>query len=67
MKKMNNEIKIKVPLHTADYESIPVIIGMFFVFIPFTLVDHLYRSIWTYLGVVLIISIISNHSPSIML
>jgi hypothetical protein len=57
MKKMNNEIKIKVPLHIADYESIPVIIGMFFVFIPFTLVDHLYRSIWTYIGVVLIMSI----------
>ncbi|MDI3485268.1 MAG: hypothetical protein PWQ51_2192 [Methanolobus sp.] len=57
MNKINDEIKMKVPLHIPDYESIPVIIATFFVFVPLTLIDHLYRSIWTYLSVVLIISI----------
>ena len=57
MNKINDEIKMKVPLHIPDYEYIPVIIATFFVFVPLTLVDHLYRSIWTYLSVVLIISI----------
>nr|WP_321496907.1 hypothetical protein [uncultured Methanolobus sp.] len=58
MNKINDEIKMKVPLHIPDYEYIPVIIAIFFVFIPLTLVDHLYRSIWTYLSVVLTVSVI---------
>lgn len=59
MNKMNDEIKMKVPLHIPDYEYIPVIIALgLLAFIPLTLIDHLYRSIWTYLSVVLIMSMI---------
>jgi hypothetical protein len=58
MNKHNDEIKMKVPLHIPDYEFIPVIIAIGLVFIPLSLIDHLYRSIWTYLSLVLIMSII---------
>lgn len=47
---------MKLPLHMADYEFIPVIIAMGLVFMLLSLIDYLYRNIWTYLSVVLIIS-----------
>ncbi|WMW23876.1 hypothetical protein RE474_07125 [Methanolobus sediminis] len=49
---------MKVPLHIRDYEFIPVIIAIGLVFMPLSLIDHIYRSIWTYLSVVLTVSVI---------
>ncbi|MDY0385523.1 MAG: hypothetical protein RBT65_00045 [Methanolobus sp.] len=48
-------IKTKVPLHMVDFQFMATIIAMMIVFIITSLIDHLYRSIWTYLSVILTI------------
>lgn len=48
-------IKTKVPLHMVDFQFMATIIAMTIVFIITSLIDHLYRSIWTYLSVILTI------------
>ncbi len=48
-------IKTKVPLHMVDFQFMATIIAMMIVFIITSLIDHLYRSIWTYFSVILTI------------
>lgn len=47
-------IKMKVPLHMVDFRFMATMTVMIVVFIIISLIDHLYRTIWTYLGVALI-------------
>lgn len=55
MKETNNLVKTKVPLHMVDFQFMATIIAMMIVFIITSLIDHLYRSIWTYFSVILTI------------
>ncbi len=53
--KSEDTIKMKVPLHMVDFQFMATIIAMMVVFIITSFIDHLYRSIWTYLSVILTI------------
>ena len=57
MKETNSLVKTKVPLHMVDFQFMATIIAMMIVFIITSLIDHLYRSIWTYLSVILTVII----------